>query len=608
MNLESTSNQSATESGFYLPNRKLGAAKKAGWLILLAAFVGTLLMVSWIAMPVGWGISIMMKGEMLGALFIAFGCLGLGGLYGVAKLMALGIAVLKDRTRCSISVEEKRMLCREHFGWFSHKRSIGRESIEQLYLAPVGAMSSSQSERSENRSGIAMLDSVLGSDLASLYTIVTQKQNGKRIATGYSKEVLDATASAIASEINRNRTDSVHINRSEFSEVDVPDRGLVLVQELTEENAQTSDYVLPDDSQIEVVEESDSKVYRIPERPLMKGSGGLFLFSVMWNSILVIITMCFFFLGGNGMDWGAVPVILIFWAIGIGFLVGSIYMARQSALIGVKDGLLFIERKTIFGTKWTEFAAEEIESVEMAYANMEINNVRVMNLRIQAADQKPVSMLAHLSNPELQWLAHQLRRSLGVNSKQNRLNLGSFSPEDTVEVPPATDIDVQHDSSRTTITVPPREFSGAKTLWLLGTTLAIVPIPAAIAAMFFVGFGLDQFCFAVFASIVGATMYFVHRFITSRNFLIEVTNRELDVKVRGFMTNHGLSATRDELESINVVDADLQLNGRSLYCVQIKVKNGKSFMMMTGRDQKELVYVAGLIHQKLRSSVSDSSN
>jgi len=590
----------------HLPNRKLGGAKKVGWAILVMALLITLFMISWIAMPVGWGIGIMMKGEMLGALFIAFGCLGLGGLYAAAKFIALGVAVLKDRTRCSVSIEENRLLCREHFGWFSYKRKIPRDSIDQLYIAPVGAMGSSRSETSENRSGVVMIDSVLGGDVSNLYSIITNKRNGKRIVPGYPKEILDLAASAIAKELNRSRTDSVLINRDEFSDDDARAESLVTVQNLTEEEVQQSDFIRPDDSQIDIIEEGDSLVYRVPERTLMKGSGGLFFFSLFWNGFMVIFTMSLFF--GNGFDFLSIPFILIFWTVGIGILVGAMYMAWQSALIGVKDGLLFIERKTIFGTKWTEFNAEEIDSVEMAYANVEVNNVRVMNLKIQPLEQKPVSMFAHLDNSELQWLAQQLRRSLGVESKQLHLAVGNFDQAGELVVPASTDIKVQQDRSRTTIIVPPRDFDGAKTLWLLGMTFSLAPVPAALSAMWFVGFRLEPFMFAIAVSITGAVMYVVHRFITTRNYYINVTAQQLDVEVRGFMSNHGLSAKQPEVKSVNVLDSELQLSGRSLYCVQIKVNDGKGLMMMTGRKEEELVYVARLIHQQLRLDHSVSSN
>ena len=582
-----------------LPNRTLGSAKKVGWLILLLSVMVTLFMIGWIAVPASMGVGMLVKGDMSGALFLVFGCVGLGGLYTAAKMMSLAIAVLRDRTRSSVSIDGKRILCREHFGWFSHRRKIKRDEVDQLYIAPVGVMSNSGGGRSEGRSVVDMIDSILDADLGSLYSIVTKKRNGKQIVPGYSKEILESVASAIATELNRNRTDNVLISRDVPADDQTSVGSLVTVQNLTEEEAQSADYVLPEDSQIEVVEDGESLVYRIPERSLMKGSSGPFFFALIWNGLMLFFTVSIFF--AKKVEPFALLFLLPFWGIGIAILVGVIYVARQSAMIGVKDGLLFIERKTIFGTKWIEFTANQIKTIEMAYANMEVNNVKVMNLQIEPIDQKPVSMLAHLENSEIQWLAQQLRRSLGVESKKNKLAVSNdLGANADFEAPPETDLKIQHDSNSTIITVPPLKFEGSQSLWALSLGFLIVPLPAAIVAMFFVGFNPMFIVVPVFVTMAGAAMFSVHQFIATRNYVVTAMTDELNVEVLGFMANRRLSVSRPEIRSVEVVDSETKLNNRTLYCLRIREHNGKGLTMMTGRDENDLVYVARLIHQQLR--------
>ena len=101
-------------------------------------------------------------------------------------------------------------------------------------------------------------------------------------------------------------------------------------------------------------------------------------------------------------------------------------------------------------------------------------------------------------------------------------------------------------------------------------------------------------------------MFFIHRMTTSRNYQIVVTSQQLDVAVDGFMPCNGLSATRPEILSVDVLDSETRLNNQRLLCLKIKVKGRSGLTMMTGRDSVELVYVARLIHQRLQLDASGS--
>jgi len=583
----------------HLPDRKLGDAKKAGWVIVGMAAVGMLFMLCWILTPVSMGVGLIRKGEMFGWLFVAFGSLGLGGLYAAGKFLSLGVAVLRDKTRCTITVTDEKIVAREKFGWFSYKRQMDREEIEQLFIMPVGSIRGSRDVNKDNRTSLKVLESFFG-DVSDFYAITNRKRDGDMMAAGYSREILDSAAAAIAEELNRNSVESVLIVRepSGTTANDTGNPGPVTVQNLSREEVDRSDFELPEDSTLEVIEEGDSIVYRIPERTLTKGSNGMFMFSIFWNGFMVIFTASFLF--GNGLDLAAMSFMLFFWAIGIAMLVGAVYMARQSALIGVKDGLLFVERKTIFGEKWTEFSAEQIESIEMGRSNMEVNDVPVMNLQIKPHDEKLIGMFSQLDNAELEWLAQQLRRALGIESRAASFSVANFDPAAPIEELVSTDIEVQKKPAQTTITVPPYRFKGSRSLWAIGLAFMVFPIPAGIALNLIDGFDLMILIFATLFASFGAVMFFGHRMIATRNYLITATEQHLDVEVHGFMPCGGVSATRQEILSVDVVDTGTKLNNESMHCVKIRLSNGKGMSMMTSRDRKELIYVARLIHQQLR--------
>ncbi len=589
----------------HLPFRKLDGAYKLGWIVIAFATFMTLFMAAWIATPVAWGVALLRQGEMFGTLFIAFGCFGFGGLFFALKVMAFGVALVRNRIRCSVIVDGDRVVNHERFGWFGLKTRIERSKVETLFVAPLTIVNDEDDEK-PSRPTLRLFDSLFGTNAAEFYLIRTEKRKGRVIAPLYSREILDSVAAAIVKEINRDRAESVLIVRDSRIEQSSA-RSTVTVQHLTEEEIEQSDYELPANSTLQVIEKGESTVYQIPTRSLRSGTNGLFTFSVIWNGFMVIFSVVM--LGGflNGQNGVAdmlaiVTFILVFWAVGIGMLVGSIYMARQSAMIGVKEGLLFIERKTIFGTKWTEFEASQIDSIKMGHANFEVNNVPVKNLQVKPFDAKAVCMFAHLDNQEIKWLAQQLSQSLGVLPKTSRLAVGIFDPKIPLENPDSTDIVVSKDAARTTIFVPARDFPGGSSLRFAVLLFVFLPVPVTIGFGLVIGFDFMFLLFSILSTIVGVALFVGLRTITTREFHITATDDQLEIRREGFLSNSFYTICRADLLKVDVSDSGAKVNNHSLYCVTVNGRNAKTFSMMTGRDETELAYVAGLIHQQMTPS------
>jgi len=178
-----------------LPQRELGGLKKLGWPIVGMASIGTLFMIFWISMPVSWGVDLLRQGQKFGWLFVAFGSLGLGGLFASAKFLIFGIALLRDKTRCSVTVSKNRIVSREKFGWFSLKQKVKRSEVNQIFVLPIGSTGSS----SDGASGSALgfVESFFGGDTSNFYGISNQKRDGQMIAPAYPKEILDSVAASI---------------------------------------------------------------------------------------------------------------------------------------------------------------------------------------------------------------------------------------------------------------------------------------------------------------------------------------------------------------------------------------------------------------------------
>lgn len=596
----------------HLPRRNLEGIAKVGWLLIGFGLFGTIFMAFWIGTPISWGIDMIVNQggpKWFGALFIGFGCLGLGGLYIAIKAIAFGVVVLRNRTRCSVRVERNRVVGKERFGWFNHKTRVKRDQISELFILPLSS-ASEPDIKGKPASPSKLAASMFVSNFESLHAISTSARSGTLLAIGYQRELLESVATAIARELNRGRAGNVSVVQKEGNFHSYGDQGQVTVRNLTSEDLRDADFELPEDSKLEVVNEDDSVVYRVPAPGLWKGSSGLFAFSILWNGFMVIWTTTLVFAAfnanGNGPDIMFILVSLLFWAVGIAMLVSAIYMGKQSAMIGVRDGILFIERITIFGTKWSEYSSDQIESIEMASSNMEVNDVPVMNLRIALTEGKPVGMFSQLSNDELQWLAQNLNRNLGIEKENAEHLISKYDPSQPIEIPVSTDIQIEQNGDATTIFVPPASPQGIFALQVLGIIFAAVPFPLLIVLSLILGLDPFLILFATVFTLMGLVLFFLHRFVTTRNFKIVASDDNLEVKVRGFLSQRDVSICRGELQSLDVADSGTKINGRILYCLSVKALEGKGISMMTGREEYELVYVAQLIHQRMKLAQDES--
>lgn len=596
----------------HLPYRQLGSAKRIGWLPLAFGVFVSLFMIGWIATPVFWGIEILKKGEVFGWLFIGFGSIGLIGLYHTMKILAAGISILNNQMRCTVTVNESQIVNREKFGWFSHKYKFKRSDIEQLFVVPISSVSVSPDRESSEVNTSGLIEFLFGDNHHLQFTITPQKRGGKLIAAAYPRGLLDEVAETIAEELNRNQTSSVTIVREANADAKAASPSTVTVSHLSEEDVaaelEEEKLTLPADSALELVKDEGSIVIKVPQKGLARGSGGLFVFSVIWNSFLLFFTYGAFAGKPNGGAWGLFPILGVFWAVGIGMLVGSIYMARQRAMIGVRDGLLFIERNTMFGTKWTEFAAEEIDAIEMAHANMEVNGKPVMNLHITPLEGKPVKMFSHLENGELRWLAQELRASLGVASTNKRLAVVNFDAAEPIAFLESSDIETKRESNRVYVDIPPTHFSGEALLRIMGMAFVLLPLPAAIAARFLIGgVGFEMFLISIFLTLVGILMVGVHRYATTRHGRIVVSDESIEATIRGFMSKRNLKLSQPDVISVDVVDSGIKVGDKTMHCLKIKGKGGRAITMMTGRSDREITHVAKLIHLQLKLTSPKSS-
>lgn len=585
-----------------LPNRELGEASVWGWIVVAFGLVIVLFMLTWIAGPATIGIGLVLDGQWFGWLVFAFGMLGLGGLLMGAKILAAGAAILQDRIGCEVRITDKELISREKFGWFSHSTKVDRKKIDSLFLRPLLVH---ELERNDDTSAVQFewLTKRLPDDW---HAIATERQEGSLIAAGYPCEILLPLANLIKDELDRNRVGLVSIvepieSSGDSNEKQTIQQPVSIVRQSAEE-VESAPVELPADSTLEISDQDGATIYRIPAQGVWKGSRGLMVFAIVWNCILAFITAAM--LMGEGDADGALWVMLLFlslfWAVGIGLVVGSFYLGRMSALIGVREGLLFIERKTIFGNKWTEFEPGRIASIHIGASNMEVNDEPVMELKIQPVGDTAAGMFSQLDDDEIRWLAQQLSRQLDLQPDSSGSWQRYLDPDNPLAAPDSSQVIVDRTSDQTLITIPKKNMEGRLGLVLIGLGFALGSIPAAIAGTVYLDLGWIAVPLAMIGTMMGAAMLVVERMYSSRWFRLEVDDSQIKIERYGFLGARTETIFKDNVRAVTLKDSGTKVNSRAYMHLTIQSrKPSESFTLMSGRDEREIAHVAALLHDAM---------
>lgn len=173
----------------------------------------------------------------------------------------------------------------------------------------------------------------------------------------------------------------------------------------------------PPGSTCTVRENTDGLTVTIPPAGVRKGSKGLFVFSIMWCGFMTVFTalaVAMPLIKGNaaGDIWPFVGFCSLFWAIGAFMMVMAINMGRRHAIIDVVDDALLINRKNLFGLKSHQWTRDQLVSVTVGPSGMEVNEVPVLELKVNPTQGRPVGLFAGRDEAELRWMASLLHRRL----------------------------------------------------------------------------------------------------------------------------------------------------------------------------------------------------
>lgn len=272
-------------------------------------------------------------------------------------------------------------------------------------------------------------------DVLVLYTTTGQRHV---LVWGYSHELLEPLAAALAANCARalpekNRptievtSDYAAAAALAAEEARVPLQDSALDDDaLADEDAgleEEYDEPLsqPTNSRIEVEHFDDGLNVRIPPAGLWRGSGGLFLFSLLWNAVVSFIGLAVMLAAVGALPnnnppnndlWGVLGGFSLFGLIGAGMFCVALNMGLRRAAIAIAGDALMVIQTGPFGTKRKEWPLNEVREISAGPSGMKVNNQDVLELQIYDQQATKYGLLAGRDHAELVWLASLLEATL----------------------------------------------------------------------------------------------------------------------------------------------------------------------------------------------------
>ena len=594
-----------------LPKRELEDLGLLRWGVFGFGLFATAFTLSWISGPLIMGIGLIQGGQNFGWAIIAFAALGLTGLFFGLRILTLGYKLLRNQSRSEIIIRKNKLIATEKLGWFDWSRKVQLDSIDELVV------DNGESEKREfgyAPAGTSLL--VAKSDKAPFFVLI-----------GYPEELTLEVANQLSAEIGKSvagtKEKGFENTDLRFAKpIDHESRISVERPSSAENNnipvtlASAEDYIptKPSNCQIIIHEKKDGTVaYEVPPAGLLKGSKGLFAFSIIWLLFCSFIFAGILFFGpaeDGGNSWVILLVTLAFIGVGIGMLLGGIHMGKRSVMIGVLPGGLFVERKSIFGTKWLEFAQDEILNVKVGNSGMEVNDEPIKQLKIVQKNGKTVGLLSQLSEDELEWLAYSLNSSMGIDPTQtNQLSwqneVRNMDPSD-LRFPEASRIVLEESPKGIVIRVPSHYVrKGYLFMTILGLGFSAFAIGLAI-------WNFPDPSLSIFGAIflvMGCLLAGVSIYLGTRRYEIRAEDDRLEIQRFWLFGSRLFAWQAKDIKSINLDSSGTKVNSETLFRLTVAAKRDdsqtpgtpKTFLnLMTWYSTLEIAIVAAILHRELK--------
>lgn len=351
-----------------------------------------------------------------GVMGIIFPLFGLPFLFIGLGIMLAGLAAMFGQGEIEISRGRVCSVLRMGALRFRMRR-VAEDQIKQLV---VRKRPPSQSQNGAARS--------------SSYRLIAKLSSGtERVFCFAEKPVLVALAGEIARRLSLEAPDQldgqdnvdVEIDDEEPDDLDIDDEATEYDERLSAALGSTSiNAPKPIKSKAVLTNNPDGLTIDLPPGG-WRATKGLLSFAIIWNVFVGVILGVVLTIKATKPSSSAPPTVLVvivsvFFLIGILMLIASINMARKRAVIDVVNGAVLVTQKGMFRVKQRQWDAGAIQRVEVGPSGTTVNNRPILELHIFDQADKKTGMLMGRDEDELDWIAAELRKSLGIAGKNPR--------------------------------------------------------------------------------------------------------------------------------------------------------------------------------------------
>jgi len=341
---------------------------------------------------------------------------------GAAIPVAIGLAALVGRN--AVELRDGRLRSVERIGpfWKTHKRKL--KDITRLeVVSVVGKVITPGTDDGGTPNHTPPRHDVAGLRAHGLHA---GQEATMLVAWGYPRALMRELADAIA-------TDALPHRPARLFDDEQAEPAIAVVERTVDLKAGKLDGQDPDDlpvtqpagSRVTCDHHADGLTLTVPPAGLRRGSKGLFGFALLWNGFMAVFTTIMVLAMTGVMEMesnidnvfgliGAIAFVGLFWAIGIGLMLGAVNAGRRHAVLDVVGDTLLVYRRSIFGTKQREWNAHDISHIRIGPSGTEVNNRPIMQLQIHPKSGKKYGLLSQTSDDEIRWIAHELRQALRV--------------------------------------------------------------------------------------------------------------------------------------------------------------------------------------------------
>lgn len=585
-----------------LPKRDIKEIAKWGWIGIVFGSFSLLFGVAWVSMPLMMAFNALKQGGLIFPIFpIVFVSFSLPIFYFAAKALAIGIGVLKNDTWTSISISPHRFVITEHFWKLTWKRKFKKLPSNNLVIDSL--------RQKRGNHNAAPMPFGLSKELFGLGAkqerTVKKRQSLKPVPLliGYERHVIDTVVEALQREISLGTLNVESKATGDDGNViasAVPKASQLIVEDLQEETDSSKPIEKPSDTIITVEQIGDATIFRVPPIGIMK-VGALLWFSIIWLVFCIGIFSGVFYaeFAGNNKDfplWFAIPFALVFVSAGVGMFVAAINVGRRSSVLGVANGLLWIERISIFGKKTMHYEKENIQSIAMLPSGTEVNNVPVMELQIKA-NGETIGMLSQFSELEIEWLTDSLRRLLNVpRNKSGGFAIDAVANsalQDPASIPSSWRISVEESNSAIRIEVLPKSY------WsMISSTLFSLVFMGASGFMIYTGiidFDLFLVPFGLVFGAVGVGVFCLSCSYMRRGFEFEMGLKTLVAQRKRLTGVDRFEFAHSDIAKIHGGDGSFKINNEPQPLLEIvRVDGSREAFLMWRKPALVLFVIAKL--------------